>query len=62
MDSRINSILYFICNTAGEESGRAGGAAALPRSPEGELPLRFVHASGRDRKEKGATGEPATPS
>ncbi|HED2435711.1 TPA: hypothetical protein R4Y37_005042 [Citrobacter freundii] len=30
--------------------------------PAGELPFRFVHASGRDRKEKGATGKPATPS
>jgi hypothetical protein len=30
-----------------EDSGRAGGAAALPRSPQGNSPSRRVHACGR---------------
>lgn len=60
-DAYISIIIYHICRTDREESGRAGGTAALPRSPEGNCPSA-VHACGRSEGEKGATGEPATPS
>lgn len=38
MDAYISIIMYHICSTDREESGRAGGTAALPRSPEGNCP------------------------
>lgn len=61
MDAYISISMYHICRTGREESGRAGGTAALPRSPEGNCPSA-VHACGCSEGEKGATGEPVTPS
>jgi len=61
MDAYISINMQVFCNTGREESGRAGGAAALPRSPQGNCPS-VVHACGRAEGEKGATGEPVTPS
>ncbi len=43
-------------------SGQRRRRYRLPPFPAGELPLPEVKACGRIGKEKGATGEPATPS
>lgn len=58
----IMNIIYCGAETNGKRAAGAAGAAVPLRSPEGNVSVRVVHARGRDRKEKGATGEPATPS
>ncbi|WP_165852147.1 hypothetical protein [Enterobacter hormaechei] len=47
---------------SGREENGQRRTAAQPRSPQGELPFPEVQACGRVGKEKGADGEPATPS
>ncbi|MEV9348616.1 hypothetical protein AB0175_26375, partial [Klebsiella pneumoniae] len=44
------------------DSDQTVQAVRLPLFPAGELPFPEVEACGRIGKEKGATGEPATPS
>jgi hypothetical protein len=46
-----------------EQRGSAEGASPFPRSPQGNRPSGlFMHATAPFGMEKGATGEPATPS
>ena len=52
----------LICNTEVIHEGKRAGAAALPRSPGGNLPFWLFMRAVAPEVEKGAASEPATPS
>ncbi|PNF44336.1 hypothetical protein C1166_23835 [Enterobacter bugandensis] len=70
-ETRYEQVAHGVTNStkSGRREDQAEGAEGLrrrrvplPPFPEGEQPFPEVQACGRVGKEKGATGEPATPS
>ncbi|WP_368767117.1 hypothetical protein [Enterobacter hormaechei] len=58
----MDAYISINMNTGREESGQRRRRCCPAPFPEGELPFPEVQACGRVGKEKGADGEPATPS
>ncbi|ECY4133805.1 hypothetical protein AU861_24430 [Salmonella enterica subsp. enterica serovar Infantis] len=58
----MDAYISINMNSGREESGQRRRRCRPAPFPAGELPFPEVQACGRVGKEKGATGEPATPS